>query len=84
MYDECDSESKKMILSRLIQPVKVKRDYEIEIEFAINFHQLGMAFDAPEWGRSAPDGKTANQARGPPGVSAWTKRKTAKSYDSTA
>ena len=48
MYDECDSESKKMILSRLIQPVKVKRDYEIEIEFAIDFHQLGVVFDSPE------------------------------------
>ena len=70
MYDECDRESKKMILSRLIQSVKVKRDYEVEIEFAIDFCQLGIVFDAPEWGSSASDGKTANQARGTPKISA--------------
>ena len=50
MYDECDGESKKMILSRLIQSVKVKREYEVEIEFSIDFHQLGVTFDSPEWG----------------------------------
>ena len=39
-----------MILPRLIHSVKVKRNYEIEIEFSIDFHQLSVVFDSPEWG----------------------------------
>ena len=43
MYDECDLASKKMILSRLMKSVKVKRDYEIEIDLAIDYQQLGVS-----------------------------------------
>ena len=41
MYGECDMATKKMILSRIMKSVKVKRDYEIEIDFAIDFEQVG-------------------------------------------
>ena len=41
MYDECDIETKKMILSRIMQTVKVSRNYEIEIDFTVDFEQIG-------------------------------------------
>ena len=40
MYDECDMETKKMILSRIMRSVKVKRDYEIEIDLTIDCEQF--------------------------------------------
>ena len=43
MYDECDLDSKKMILSRIMKAVKVKRDYEIEIDLTMDFEQLAQA-----------------------------------------
>ena len=43
MYDECDMDTKKMILSRIMQAVKVNRDYEIEIDFTVNCEELGIA-----------------------------------------
>jgi len=32
MYDECNMETKKMILAHIMKAVRVKRDYEIEID----------------------------------------------------
>jgi DNA invertase Pin-like site-specific DNA recombinase len=45
MYDGCDMETKKMILSRIMKAVKVKRDYEIEIDFTVDFEQLAHFCD---------------------------------------
>jgi hypothetical protein len=42
MYDGCDKETKKMILSRMMSAVRVKRDYEIEIDLAVDCEQLGI------------------------------------------
>ncbi len=42
MYDECDMETKKMIVSRIIKAVKVTRDYEIEIDLTVDCEQLGI------------------------------------------
>jgi len=42
MYDECDMETKKMIISRIMKNVRVKRDYEVEIDLTVNCEQLGM------------------------------------------
>lgn len=42
MYDECDLETKKMILSRIMKTVRVKREYEIEIDLTIDCEQLGV------------------------------------------
>ena len=35
-------------MSHLIKLVKVKSGYEVEIEFAIDFRQLDIAFDSSE------------------------------------
>jgi hypothetical protein len=44
MYDECDMETKKMILFRIMSTVKVRREYEIEIDFTVGFEQFrGLA-----------------------------------------
>jgi len=43
MYDDCDMETKKMILSRIMKSVKVKRDYEVEIDLTVDCEQLGVA-----------------------------------------
>ena len=57
------------------QQVKMKRDYEIEIEFAIDFPQLGITFSHSKLGSSTTDEKAANRARGTPKVSTWEKEK---------
>jgi hypothetical protein len=41
MYDDCDMETKKMILSRIMKAVKVKSGYEIKIDFTVDFEQVG-------------------------------------------
>lgn len=41
MYDECDMETKKMILARIMKAVRVRRDYEIEIDFTVDFEKIG-------------------------------------------
>jgi len=43
IYDECDMETKKMILSRIMKSVKVDRDYTIEIELTTSCENLGVA-----------------------------------------
>ncbi|MDL2233550.1 recombinase family protein [Ruminococcaceae bacterium OttesenSCG-928-L11] len=40
MYDGCDTETKKMILSRIMKSVKVRRGYDIEIDFTVDFEQI--------------------------------------------
>jgi len=42
IYDECDMERKKMILSKIMETVKVKRNYEVEIDLTIDCEQLGL------------------------------------------
>ena len=43
IYDECDMETKKMILSRIMKAVRVKKDYTIEIELTASCENLGIA-----------------------------------------
>jgi len=40
IYDGCDMETRKMILSRLFKAVKVRRDYGIEIDFTVDFENI--------------------------------------------
>ena len=42
MYDECGMETKKMILAHIMKAVRVKRDYEIEIDLTVDCEQLGL------------------------------------------
>jgi hypothetical protein len=46
MYDQCDMETKKMILSRIMKSVHVNRDYEIDIELTVDYQQL--SWTAPD------------------------------------
>ena len=43
IYDECDMETKKMILSRIFSAVRVKRDYEIDIDLTVGCEELGIS-----------------------------------------
>ena len=42
MYDSCDMETKKMIVSRIMKSVKVKRDYEVEIDLTFDIENLDL------------------------------------------
>jgi len=42
MYIECEIETKKMILSHIMQKVRVRRDYEIEIDLTVDVEQFGL------------------------------------------
>ena len=42
LYDSCDFASKKMIVSRIMESVRVKRDYEIEIDLTLDCKSLGI------------------------------------------
>ena len=42
IYDGIDMEAKKMILSRIKKNVRVRRDYEIEIDLTLGCEQLGI------------------------------------------
>jgi hypothetical protein len=45
LYDTCDMETKKMILSRMFSAVRVKRDYAVEIDLTVDCEQLGLCLD---------------------------------------
>ncbi|MDR0520190.1 MAG: recombinase family protein [Clostridiales Family XIII bacterium] len=47
LYDTCDIETKKMILSRMFSAVRVKRGYEVEIDLTVDCGQLGMYLGEP-------------------------------------
>ncbi|MDD3613333.1 MAG: hypothetical protein PHT05_06125 [Clostridia bacterium] len=47
LYDTCDLAAKKMIISRLMKEVRVKRDYEIEIDLTASCEALGISLDKP-------------------------------------
>lgn len=42
LYDNCDLSAKKMIVSRLMKEVRVKRDYEIDIDLTVDCASLGI------------------------------------------
>jgi len=42
LYDECDMDTRKMIVANLCKAVRVKRDYEIEITLSVDCQQLGI------------------------------------------
>ncbi len=45
LYDECDMATKKMIAASLLRAVRVRRNYEIEIDLAIDCEQLVLSYD---------------------------------------
>ena len=48
LFDDADIEVKKMIVSSLIKKVSVRRGYEVNIEFNINFEQFSIGMDKKE------------------------------------
>lgn len=40
MYDRCTFEAKKMIIAQFVKAVRVRRDYEIDIEFNVSFDEF--------------------------------------------
>ena len=42
LYSDCDMDTKKMILSRIMSSIKVSRDYEIEIDLTVDCEELGI------------------------------------------
>ena len=40
MYDNCTFEAKKMIVAQFVKVVRVRRDYEIDIEFNVSFEEF--------------------------------------------
>ena len=40
MYDHCTFEAKKMIAAKFVKAVRVRRDYEIDIEFNVSFEEF--------------------------------------------
>ena len=40
MYDNCTFETKKMIVAQFVKAVRVRRDYEIDIEFNVSFEEF--------------------------------------------
>ena len=43
LYESCDIEVKKMVLARLFEEVRVKQDYAIEIDLALDCSQFGIS-----------------------------------------
>jgi DNA invertase Pin-like site-specific DNA recombinase len=53
MYDTCDIGTKKMVLSRIISAVRVKRDYAIEIDLTVDCEQFGIHLGEINTGETA-------------------------------
>jgi DNA invertase Pin-like site-specific DNA recombinase len=59
MYGTCDPETKKMILARMFSTIRVKRDYEVEIDLTASCEQLGLYLDEAEANASEPEKDSA-------------------------
>lgn len=59
LYDNCTFEAKKMIVSQVIKAVRIKRGYEVDIEFNVSFEEFQTLYLEPEtedkqtWGAGA-------------------------------
>lgn len=56
LFDNCNFEAKKMIIAQFVKAVRVKRDYEIEVEFNVAFDEFQQIYLEPE--------KKENKTRG--------------------
>ena len=48
LFDNCNFEAKKMIIAQFVKAVRVKRDYEIEVEFNVAFDEVQQIYLEPE------------------------------------
>ena len=56
LFDNCNFEARKMIIAQFVKAVRVKRDYEIEVEFNVAFDEFQQIYLEPE--------KKENKTRG--------------------
>lgn len=56
LFDNCNFEAKEMIIAQFVKAVRVKRDYEIEVEFNVAFDEFQQIYLEPE--------KAEDKARG--------------------
>ena len=55
LYDNCSFEAKKMIAAQFVKAVRVKRGYEVDIEFNVSFEEFQTLYLEPE---SEEDGRS--------------------------
>lgn len=48
LYDNCSFEAKKMIAAQFVKAVRVKRGYEVDIEFNVSFEEFQTLYLEPE------------------------------------
>lgn len=48
LYDNCTFEAKKMIAAQFVKAVRVKRGYELDIEFNVSFDEFQSIYLEPE------------------------------------
>ena len=48
IFDDANIETKKMIVTYLIKKVSVRRGYDVDIEFNVNFEQFSIGMDRKE------------------------------------
>jgi len=48
MFGDCDMDTKKMIVSCVIKAVRVRRNYEVEIDMTLAAEELGICLDETE------------------------------------
>jgi len=48
LYDNCPFESKKMIVAQFVKAVRVKRGYEVDIQFNVSFEEFQTLYLEPE------------------------------------
>lgn len=48
LYDNCTFEAKKMIVSQVIKAIRIKRGYEVDIEFNVSFEEFQTLYLEPE------------------------------------
>ena len=48
LYDNCTFEAKKMIAAQFVKAVRVKRGYEVDVEFNVSFEEFQKLYLEPE------------------------------------
>ncbi len=59
LYDNCSLEAKKMIVAQFVKAVRVKRGYELDIEFNVSFEEFQALYLEPE--EKAENGSDARE-----------------------
>lgn len=58
LFDKCSFETKKMIIAQFVKAVRVRRDYELEVEFNVAFDEFQQMYLEPEKDEDKAKGAT--------------------------